>query len=1039
MIDVQGVENKLKQTYDKVDIVAFNVFRCEKRVNGKPAAIFYFDCTGDLKTSKALVDYQDELLAKDYFSHPGSLQWNYYLTFIVENLSLEEATKKAIEEDIIYTRKFVVEVSQLVDFIRFSELDVNNESDASDNLLGRWIVKLDKANLSGIYQEDSRAKVIREYLEGEESIRDSQTSNARTVETEKFPYLTAIILENYRDWPPQGTYPCGSVNLISGSNGVGKTSLLEAIEYFFCGKTKRNLDQLVENGSFSIEFEDGKGSQPFKVLSTSEYQDRSSQWFRKPTSRGNSLYEGFNQLIFYNTDAAFSLASTDDNNKVFDAMSSLALGEEPNRVSARIEAFAHDFEGEVTLNENRKQKVKQLLDQELTIISELTKQMSEQPDEVKALIVSLLQKLKLKDVVLESPSTTARTTKNVRLVLSSLSSVRSELNWISEMTIHSIEIEITKYRAAQKHAAKQESKLVTLAATAQAQESILTKLGDESDYLKKLRKFLKSGYFELYDKLEKSAKVYDSNDKKLELIETLDLTAILKLDQTKTSSIIVEEFTNALKDINNQTKLIDDQLESISSQVSELVQLSESIKKMGQDFIEVKPSADACPLCNTPYPSVELKKRINLPASMAGDAKGIPELQSKLAKLKTKKRKLQERKTVVTTYQKKLQEIFKVGLMVDSTKSLGLQLKQIASAKKNLENQQALTQQLEMKLEMLSEKGFDDETWGLLKAKLKLVKRPTMEDSEYSAELIEKSLAVVQGEIETCYKILAEQKNAIEYVKAQFIEAMKKTFGPTVNVKQKAAEIDSKLVTLSRAMEQVAQLHSSIELSKKVDFSAICADLKRAEKWIEKLSILNKIEGDRAVKLVTAQKKVFAHDEELKSATKAYALATSARTILKEILERDSKAMAVTNFVKNNHTTIVNIFKKIHAPNEFDNIQFVKTGKDSYCIKLYRIRTKTWVGLSKVSTGQRSALALSVFLALNLRVTGGPRLLLIDDPVAHVDDLNTLSLLDYLREIVVKDKRQLFFATASRKMANLFEMKFSGLEGFPLEIHRLKR
>ena len=905
--------------------------------------------------------------------------------------------------------------------------------------MGRWIKKLDKANLSGIYQEESRAKVIRDYFEDKESTRDSQTSNAPTIETEKFPYINALVLEKYRDWPQQGNYPCGSVNLIMGTNGVGKTSFLEAIEYFFCGKTKRNPNQLVKDGSFSIEFNDGKGPQPFKVWPTSEYQDRSSQWFRKPTSRGNSLYEGFNQLIFYNTDAAFSLTSTNDNKKVFEAMSSLALGEETNRVSARIEAFAQDFEREVALHNNRKQKAKQLLDQEQTIISELTKQTSEQPGEVKTLIVTVLNKLKMKGMDFESPSTTARTTKNVRSVLSVLSSIYSELNWIPEPSIHSIEVEITKYRTAQKHTEKQESELATLAAYAQAQESKLAKLGNELEYLKKLRKFLKSGYFELNEKLEKLANAYESNDKKLELIVTLDLKAILKLDQTKTSSAIVEEITNALKDVDKETKLLDDQLETISSQVSELVRLSESIKKMGQDFIEVESSADACPLCNTPYPSVELKKRINLPATKAGDAKGIPELQSKLAKLKTKKRELQERKTIATTYQKKLQERLKVGLTIDDTKSLGFQLKQIASEQESLESQQALTQQLEEKFEKLSEKGLDDETWGLLKAELKLVKRPIKSGSEYSSELIEKGIVEVQGEIESCQKILAGQKDATEKVKSQFVEAIKKTFRPTVNLSQKAEEIDRKLVTLSRALERVIKLQSSIGLSKKANFPAICTDLKRAEEWIEKLSILNKVGGDRAANLATAQQKASDYNKELKSATKTYTLATSAYKVLTTILEKDSKATAVTNFVKNNHTTIVNIFKKIHAPNEFEDIQFEKTGDDSYCIKLYRNRTKTWVGLSKVSTGQRSALALSVFLALNLRVTGGPRLLLIDDPVAHVDDLNTLSFLDYLREIVVKDKRQLFFATASRKLASLFEMKFSGLEGFPLEIHRLRR
>lgn len=54
------------------------------------------------------------------------------------------------------------------------------------------------------------------------------------------------------------------------------------------------------------------------------------------------------------------------------------------------------------------------------------------------------------------------------------------------------------------------------------------------------------------------------------------------------------------------------------------------------------------------------------------------------------------------------------------------------------------------------------------------------------------------------------------------------------------------------------------------------------------------------------------------------------------------------------------------------------------------------------------------------------------DPIAHVDDLNSLSFLDYLREVVLTGKRQVFFATANDKLAALFERKFDflGAEGF---------
>ena len=57
----------------------------------------------------------------------------------------------------------------------------------------------------------------------------------------------------------------------------------------------------------------------------------------------------------------------------------------------------------------------------------------------------------------------------------------------------------------------------------------------------------------------------------------------------------------------------------------------------------------------------------------------------------------------------------------------------------------------------------------------------------------------------------------------------------------------------------------------------------------------------------------------------------------------------------------------------------------------------------------------------------GAKILLIDDPIAHVDDLNCLSFLDYLRDVALQGKRQIFFATANEKIASLFERKFDFL------------
>jgi exonuclease SbcC len=91
-----------------------------------------------------------------------------------------------------------------------------------------------------------------------------------------------------------------------------------------------------------------------------------------------------------------------------------------------------------------------------------------------------------------------------------------------------------------------------------------------------------------------------------------------------------------------------------------------------------------------------------------------------------------------------------------------------------------------------------------------------------------------------------------------------------------------------------------------------------------------------------------------------------------------------------------------------------------------------WRTINEVSTGQRTALALSLFLSLNKKLPVGPDIILMDDPVTYVDDLNTLSFFDYLRELVEQSSRQLFFATANADVAFLFAKKFGylGIENF---------
>lgn len=114
----------------------------------------------------------------------------------------------------------------------------------------------------------------------------------------------------------------------------------------------------------------------------------------------------------------------------------------------------------------------------------------------------------------------------------------------------------------------------------------------------------------------------------------------------------------------------------------------------------------------------------------------------------------------------------------------------------------------------------------------------------------------------------------------------------------------------------------------------------------------------------------------------------------------------------------------IHSPKEFDDLNFGAKGK----LSLRRKHAGKNAPLTQISTGQRSALSLSIFSALNRKLKNGPDVLIFDDPVINVDDLNILSYLDYLREVALNGNRQIFFATANDNLAFLFTQKFKFLD-----------
>lgn len=141
----------------------------------------------------------------------------------------------------------------------------------------------------------------------------------------------------------------------------------------------------------------------------------------------------------------------------------------------------------------------------------------------------------------------------------------------------------------------------------------------------------------------------------------------------------------------------------------------------------------------------------------------------------------------------------------------------------------------------------------------------------------------------------------------------------------------------------------------------------------------------------------------------------------KERLEK-YEAATLENIVARHIGKIEEIFKLLVSSNEYVGLKI--NGNEIVAI---RSGSKETVPMSKMSTGQKICLILAFMFALFLSCESAPNIILLDEPVANLDDLHMLNLLDVLRRLAIADT-QIFFTTANVDVAQMFRRKFSFLE-----------
>jgi len=333
----------IRERFVNLTDVGTELVRAERHHNGSVLGVFYFDFSQILGTTEFnLSEYLQQNIAKDFYRHEGSLQWNYYLYFVLEKAVFEQVRENGkaahVEADRTFARKFVSEEELLNKELDRSIAAVVHTATVTKDIAATWMQILNDASLGRICDPAAPyAEIIRDFLSGK--TKNSQTAakvSPRPIRAEPGRFIESLRIEKFRPHPSIRNFEFGVVNLIRGPNGSGKTSLLEAMELCICGGIRRQDGTRPDNSRLFIRFQGDDKPRRCPETNLATYRARDHDWYNAYYRIGNQLWQNFNRFNFFDSDAAFRLSSSPTQKEINESIHALFLGELANTLEERM-------------------------------------------------------------------------------------------------------------------------------------------------------------------------------------------------------------------------------------------------------------------------------------------------------------------------------------------------------------------------------------------------------------------------------------------------------------------------------------------------------------------------------------------------------------------------------------------------------------------------------------------------------------------------------------------------------------------------------
>lgn len=1016
-LSISKLRERVAARFPDVEQVDDSIIRFTRKAGEAPFAVYYFDVAEDLpRTQEMLTKYQDRVVGSNYFEGAKSLQWSNYLYFVTSADRLASSqvrqAKDLIERDRSYARKFVISEDEL-DFVLVPPTVVSADATPRTNVLSVWIDYLVKAGLDrAILSNDdlpTRLALIESSSSKPSAVK--QTPQRRT-EVKAVPFIRSLQLKEFREFPLLRNFRFGAVNLIFGANGTGKTSLLEAIELFYCGRNNRNPGLPLRYELIAV-LADDRTEKATNNRGLQLFRDRNLAWYGQAEVKTSNLYQSFAQFNFLDTDAAVSLSESTSHME--EDLSKLLVGPDASKTWRDIERVHDAVVGR--LRELRPLELQ--INEELAVLVQRLKdnaQITQESDSIRA---------RLEGVVLRIGWSTPQGEKErfagslleALAELVPLAQQAAVLGWVESPVSSDSLVKYSHQAKVISEKAEVNLARLELSRKNQARAAEASKRGREALELAKQAKHLIDANLPIraadISKQQSKVATYsawlaslDADALGASSTGSLDV-ALATYHDTAVSWRLVSEgsLVSAQNEHSNFTKLRDQSLN-----------LAQELRQVAARILRSSPKPDECPLCHTQFGPGELATHMSVGVDEHLEALGQP-LISKLRESESAVRDARAAE-VVSGWLIKFCE--RAGLSTDIR--VRTVLAEVENANRTLAEAQAQLEALNKEVLALESQGLSMERLEEILARLHELAYPLAESTREAANqlhtMIEQDLAALSRTLETEMKQGDKLEQSLKSLLGSEQSGVQEIRGALSQMKERIVVTESLIAKLSDfspaypwpGEKPLAELVVEAESVRKVaaELQTTLGNEKQAKATYTE-SILRKEELEKRLKELGPRIKRF----------------TEAQIALDKLQKEHSLTDAMKVALQHNRVAIEAIFSRIHSPAEF-------RGLGSDLATLVRRTNGRDVTLSQISTGQRAAFALSIFLAQNARLSVGPAVVLIDDPIAHVDDLNSLSFLDFLREIALTGRRQIFFATANDKLATLFERKFDflGKEGF---------